>query len=183
MTISKLLFVEPPRNYWFVMGEYLPPPTTLLILAAYIERELPDLEVEVIDCQAERMNWQGLEKYIESSNPSMVLTSGFTCNAYSCARTVEIAKTVNKDIITIVGGIHFTSVPEESLIDFPEIDYIVRGEGELTLIELIKSLNNGKKIGNIRGLSFRHNGKIINTLLCYPEVSCLIIPKSIILSS
>ena len=163
MKISKILFAEPPRNYWFVMGEYLPPPTTLLILAAYIERELPDIEIEILDCQAERMSWEGLEKYIESSDPSMVLTSGFTCNTYSCARTAEIVKTVNEDIITVVGGIHFSSVPEESLIDFPEIDYIIRGEGELSIVELIKTLNYGRKIGNIKGLSFRRNGKIIHT--------------------
>ena len=74
MSVSKLLFVEPPREYWFVMGEYLPPPTTLLILAAYVERELPDIEIEVLDCQAERIGWQGLEKHIESYDPSMVLT-------------------------------------------------------------------------------------------------------------
>ena len=145
------------------MGEYLPPPTTLLILAAYIEEKLPDLEIDILDCQAEKMSWQGLEKYIESFNPSMVLTSGFTCNAYSCARTVEIAKKVNEDIITVVGGIHFTSVPEESLVDFPEIDYIVRGEGELTIVELIKSLNNEKKIGTLKGLSFRNNGNFVHT--------------------
>ena len=163
MRVSKLLLVEPPRNFWFVMGEYLPPPTTLLILAAYIEEKLPDLEIDILDCQAEKMSWQGLEKYIESFNPSMVLTSGFTCNAYSCARTVEIAKKVNEDIITVVGGIHFTSVPEESLVDFPEIDYIVRGEGELTIVELIKSLNNEKKIGTLKGLSFRNNGNFVHT--------------------
>jgi len=161
--ISKILFVEPPRDYWFVMGEYLPPPTTLLILAAYIEKELPHIEIDILDCQAERINWNGVEKYIESSNPSIVLTSGFTCNTYTCARTVEIAKTVNKDIITIVGGIHFTSVPEESLINFPEIDYIVRGEGELTIVELIKALNNCKKVENVKGISFRRKGKIIHT--------------------
>ncbi len=163
INVSKILFVEPPRNYWFVMGEYLPPPTTLIILAAYIERELPDIDIEVLDCQAERLSWRGLEKYIESSNPSMVLTSGFTCNAYSCARTAEIAKLVNEDIITVVGGIHFSSIPEESLIDFPEIDYIVRGEGELTVVDLIKTLNNDRKTMSVKGLSFKNNGNIIHT--------------------
>ena len=160
--ITKLLFVEPPRHYWFVMGEYLPPPTGLLTLAAYVEQEIPDIEIEIIDCQAERKNWQDLEKSIESSAPSMVATSGFTCNAYTCARTVEIAKTVNKDIVTVVGGSHFSFTPDESLTDFPEIDYIVRGEGELTLVELIRTLNNGKDIGQVRGISFYHNGKIIH---------------------
>ncbi len=162
MKISKILFVEPPRNYWFVMGEYCPPPTTLLILAAFIEKELPDIEIDILDCQAERISWDGVEKHIESFDPSMVLTSGFTCNAYSCARTVEIAKKVNSDIVTVVGGIHFTSVPDESLVDFPEIDFIVRGEGEHTIVELIKSLNNGRKTVNIKGLSFQNNGKTVH---------------------
>ena len=163
MKVKRLLFVEPPRIYWFVMGEYLPPPTTLLILAAYVERELTNLEIGVIDCQAEKIDWNNLEKRIESFDPDVVLTSGFTCNAYSCARTCEIAKKINDKIITIAGGIHFSFIPEESLNDFPEIDYIVRGEGEYTLVELIKSLNNAGKIENIRGISFRNNGNIIHT--------------------
>ncbi len=163
MMITKILFVEPPKDYWFVMGEYLPPPTSLLILAAYIEREMPKIEIEILDCQAERMDWIGLEKYIESSSPSIVLSSGFTSTAYSCARTSEVAKKIDRDIVTIVGGIHFSFVPEESLIDFPEIDIIVRGEGELTLVELIKTLNNEKNILQVKGISFRHKEKIIHT--------------------
>ena len=156
MKVSKILFVEPPRNYWFVMGEYLPPPTSLLILAAYIERELPDIEIEVLDCQGEQISWDGLEKSIESYDPSIVITSGFTCNAYTCARTAEIAKTVDEGIVTIVGGIHFSSVPEESLIDFPEIDYIVRGEGELTIVELVKTLRSRKNVRQVKGISYQH---------------------------
>jgi anaerobic magnesium-protoporphyrin IX monomethyl ester cyclase len=163
MSVSKILFVEPPRVYWFVMGEYCPPPTTLLILAAFVERELPDIEIEVLDCQAGKISWEGLERYIESTKPSIVLTSGFTCNAYSCARTAEIVKKVNEGITTVIGGIHFSSVPDESLNNFPEIDYIIRGEGEHTLVELINSLNNGKKIDRVKGLSFRHKDKIIHT--------------------
>ncbi len=162
MKVKKILFVEPPRNFWFVMGEYLPPPTSLLILAAFVEREIPDLEIEVLDCQAKRLGWKGLEKYIEKSDPSMVLTSGFTCNAYTCARTCEIAKKVNQEIITIVGGIHFSFVPDESLNDFPEIDFIVRGEGEHTIVELIKILNKAEKPGKVKGISFKHNEKNIH---------------------
>ncbi|MEE9116187.1 MAG: hypothetical protein V3U09_04745 [Thermoplasmata archaeon] len=42
---SSILFVEPPKDYWFLMGEYLPPPTGLLVLAANVEREIPDMGV------------------------------------------------------------------------------------------------------------------------------------------
>ncbi len=161
--ISKLLFVEPPRNYWFVMGEYLPPPSALIIIAAYIEQELPELEIEILDCQAERMNWENLEKYIESSKPSIILTSGFTCNTYTCVRTCEIAKKIDEKIITIVGGIHFSFTPEESLLNFPEIDIIVRGEGELTIVDLIKKLNKKEKFDQVQGISFRNKKNIIHT--------------------
>jgi len=161
--ISKILFVEPPRDYWFIMGEYLPPPTGLLTLAAYIEREIPEIEVEVLDSQAERIGWKDLEKRIESSSPTIVATSGFTCNAYSCARTVEIAKTLDEKIITIVGGSHFSFTPDESLMNYPEIDYIVRGEGEETIVELLRALQNDGPVDRVRGISFRHNGKTIHT--------------------
>ncbi|UCF08086.1 MAG: cobalamin-dependent protein [Thermoplasmata archaeon] len=160
--VDRILFVEPPKDYWFVMGEYLPPPTTLLILAAYVERELPEMEIRILDCQAERKDWRDVEKFIESYSPAMVATSGFTCNTYACARASEHAKTVNPDNVTVVGGSHFSFIPEESLLAFPEIDYIVRGEGEKTLVELIRTLQKEKKPTDVRGISFRHNGRIIH---------------------
>jgi len=161
--VTRLLFVEPPKEYWFVMGEYLPPPTGLLALAAYVERELPGTEIGVVDCQAEGKGWPELEKSIESFSPSIVATSGFTCNAYVCAKVAELAKKVDERIVTIVGGQHFSAIPEESLRDFPEIDYIVRGEGEQTLVELIRALEQAKGFPDVRGLSFKNNGGIVHT--------------------
>lgn len=160
---SRIMFVEPPKDYWFVMGEYLPPPTVLLILAAYVEREIPELEIEVLDCQAQRKNWSDIEKEIASFSPFMVLASGFTCNAYACARVAETAKKVDSNIVTVMGGLHFSQVPEESLSDFPEIDYIIRGEGEKTLVELIKVLKSHGNLADVKGLSFSNNGRIIHT--------------------
>ncbi len=159
----RILFVEPPKNYWFLMGEYLPPPTALLVLAAYVERELPDIEIQVIDCQAERKYWKDVEERVRSFSPTIVIASGFTCNAYVCARTMEIAKKVDKGITTVVGGQHFTATAEESLRSFPEIDYIVCGEGEVTLVELIKALRDNKDVGKVAGLAFMHNSGFVKT--------------------
>jgi anaerobic magnesium-protoporphyrin IX monomethyl ester cyclase len=159
---TRILFVEPPKDYWFLMGEYLPPPTGLLVLAAYLERELSDLEIEVMDCQAERKDWKDVERRIESVAPNIVAASGFTCNAYVCARVAQTAKKVNPDIVTVIGGQHFSFKAEESLTDFPEIDYIVRGEGEETFVELVKALAEGDVAG-VAGLSFRNNGGVVHT--------------------
>jgi len=157
----KLLFVEPPKDYWFVMGEYLPPPYGLLQLAAYVENKIRDIEIEVIDCQAKRLDWKGLEKKIESFSPNIVASSGFaTCNAYTTIRALELAKKVNPEILTVTGGQHFTVTAEESLKTYPEIDVIVRGEGEKTLVELIETLVEKKPFSGVKGISFRHKGRI-----------------------
>ena len=50
----KVLFVEPPKEQWFVMGGYLPPPYGIIQLAAFLEKTVKDLEVEVLDLSPER---------------------------------------------------------------------------------------------------------------------------------
>jgi anaerobic magnesium-protoporphyrin IX monomethyl ester cyclase len=159
----RLLLIEPPKKYWFVMGDYLPPPTALLVLAAYVERELPDVELEVLDCQGAGVGWEGIEGTIGSFRPHMVLASGYTCNAYVCARVVEIAKSVDPDIVTVLGGQHFSFTPEESLTSYPEIDFIVRGEGEETLVDLIRAVMGKADPATVKGISFLHEGKVVST--------------------
>jgi len=48
-------------------------PLSLLVLAAYLEREPKDAEIEVLDCQAESVGWEGLEKRIISFAPHIVV--------------------------------------------------------------------------------------------------------------
>lgn len=159
----KVLFVEPPKDIWFVMGEYLPPPYGIIQLAAYIEREVKDIEIQVLDCNAQQVDWEGLERKIESFNPNIVASSALaTCNTYLIARTLETAKKVNPDILTVTGGQHFTATAQESLETFPEIDVIVRGEGEQTFTELVKNADKRSSFSRINGISFRHKGKIIH---------------------
>jgi anaerobic magnesium-protoporphyrin IX monomethyl ester cyclase len=159
----KVLFVEPPKDIWFVMGEYMPPPYGIIQLAAYLEREVKDIEIKVLDCNAQQVDWEGLERKIESFNPNIVASSALaTCNTYLIARTLETAKKVNPDIFTVTGGQHFTATAQESLETFPEIDVIVRGEGEQTFTELVKNADKRSTFPRTRGISFRHKGKIIH---------------------
>ena len=85
----RILFVEPPKEYWFVMGEYLPPPYGILQLAAYLEQKNKDAEIQVLDCNAEGLDWDGLEKRMGSFNPDIVASSSLaTCNTYVTVRTL-----------------------------------------------------------------------------------------------
>lgn len=167
MTVAlkvKVLLVEPPKEFWFVMGEYLPPPLGLLQLAAYLESKIEDVEIEVLDCQAKMVDWKGLERRVEEFDPDMVASSGLaTCNTYTAVRALETAKKVKPEVLTVVGGQHFTATAHESLEAYPEIDVIVRGEGEQTPVELVKSLVNKTSFANVQGLSFRHKGRVYHT--------------------
>ena len=164
MKLLRVLFVEPPKDIWFVMGEYLPPPFGIIQLAAYLEREVKDVEIKVLDCNAQKIDWKELEEQISIFNPDVVASSSLaTCNAFLVVRTLETAKKVSNKIITVAGGQHFTATAEESLERFPEIDVIVRGEGEQTLTELIKNLRQGGSFTQIKGLCFRHEGRIVQT--------------------
>ncbi len=92
----KLLFVEPPKDYGLLWESICHRRMGFFNLAAYVEKEIKDIEIEVIDCNAQQVDWKGLERRIESFNPNVVASSAFaTCNAYVVARTLETAKRIN----------------------------------------------------------------------------------------
>jgi anaerobic magnesium-protoporphyrin IX monomethyl ester cyclase len=160
----RVAFVEPPKDFWFVMGEYLPPPTASIQLAAYLESRRPKDEIIVIDCQAERLDWDDMEKRIEVENPHIVAVSSLaTCNTYLVARALEAAKKVAPDALTITGGQHFTALAEPSLNEYPILDAVARGEGEETLVEVVKALEAGRGLAHVKGLTFRHGNEIVST--------------------
>jgi anaerobic magnesium-protoporphyrin IX monomethyl ester cyclase len=160
----KVLLAEPPKEYWFVMGEYLPPPLGILELAAYLESQDKSIEIEVLDCQAKGLDWRDFEKRIESSKPDVVAPSALaTCNAYTVLRAAETAKKVDPTIRTVVGGQHFTATAQESLQSNKEIDIIVRGEGEQTFTELVQELKKPKPaMSRIAGISYRQKNEVVH---------------------
>lgn len=159
----KILFVEPPKEEWFIMGEYLPPPYGIIQLAAYLEREIQDIQIKVLDCNAQHLDWKNLEKQMSAEAPDIVASSSLaTCNTYVVARTLQTAKKIDPNVLTVTGGQHFTATAQESLEAFPEIDVIVRGEGEQTLAELVNHVKSESSMTNVKGISFRHKNKIVH---------------------
>jgi len=159
----RILFIEPPKDIWFVMGEYLPPPYGIIQLAAYLEKQISNIHLEVLDCNAERVDWKTLEQRIATFEPDVVACSSLsTCNTYAVVKTLETAKRVYPSALTVTGGQHFSATAKDSLLQYPEIDVIVRGEGERTLTELIKCQQVKASFRDVQGISYRHVKKIIH---------------------
>jgi len=151
----KVLLVEPPKDFWFIMGQYVPPPFGLLCLAAYVEESLPWAEVEIVDSQSEGLDWGGLEARMGEAEPDVVAPSGMaTANAFYAVRAAEVAKKVNPEAVTVLGGQHFTALADETLRAYPLIDYVVRGEGEETFTELLRAVKDGRPAA-VPGVSLR----------------------------
>lgn len=74
----------------------------------------------------------------------------------------EIRKNTDNPIPFItVGGPYPIAVQEKCLIDSPDIDAVVTGEGEITMVEIMDNLSRGKSLGGVEGVVFRKNGDII----------------------
>ena len=63
----------------------------------------------------------------------------------------------------IAGGEHFTAAPELSLSQCPNLDACVLGEGEETVLELVKTIEQGDDFGLVPGLAIRKNGGMVRT--------------------
>ena len=106
--------------------------------------------------------WQEVEALIREKKPDIVgVTSKYII--LPAAHTVaQIAKKINKEVIVVFGGPGATTVTEQVLQD-DHVDFVVRGEGEQTMAELVNLLHSSKPdFHKIDGLSFKEDGRIIN---------------------
>lgn len=129
------------------------PPLGLMILAATI----PDHEVEILDLRNYDYSPDFVERKIQKFNIIGVTASTSMING--ALKLFRIAK--ENDVKTILGGFHGSLVPETAL--YPEVDLVVRGEGEITFPEVIDSFENGHNLKTIKGINFKNNSKLYQT--------------------
>ncbi|HSB34407.1 MAG TPA: cobalamin-dependent protein, partial [Nitrospirota bacterium] len=111
--------------------------------------------------------WHGYDdiaRRIEDERPDVVATTAFTAEIVEALKVLKLAKEIDPLIITVIGNVHPTFCYEELLRDASSpIDYIVRGEGEETMVELMDALSAGGDPRKVKGLAFRHNGGVVAT--------------------
>jgi anaerobic magnesium-protoporphyrin IX monomethyl ester cyclase len=137
------------------------PPLGLASIAAYLEQF--QIKTHIIDCYAQPDSESLLVAYLKKERPQYI---GFSCTTATFLDGIRIAEKVVRKILPeidiIFGGVHVSALREKLLTTFPVIDYIVIGEGEYTLYQLLMTdKNNFEKIKNI---AFRkENGEVIFT--------------------
>jgi len=159
-----VLLINPPyteKVYGTKQAPSVQPPIGLGYLAAILEKK--GIEVKILDANAEFLKPEEAVEKILSSSAKYIGFTSVTTTIPLIYRLSSLIKEKDCTKIIIVGGPHVSFTAEQTLKDCPAIDIVVRGEGELTLCELINFLKEKKDISRINGISFRKNGALINT--------------------
>jgi len=119
-------------------------------------------EVNVIDCQAEKLDYTSFRQKISQTNPDVVGVTATTLLYTSAKQIITIAKETHPNSITIIGGSHASFWDENALRECPSLDIVVRREGEATFLELLERFKNKQSLNGVLGSTFRtKDGKII----------------------
>lgn len=157
----KVLLVEPLKVIWEMMRPCVPPPLGLAQLAAVLEEN--DIDVKILDCTAMNIGAGALEQAIRQEQPDVVGATALTPFFYHAVEIAQIAKKVDPGITTVLGGPHVTYLAEETLKENPAVDIVARGEGERTLVDLVRCLECGEQLAQVKGIGFRSNGETMLT--------------------
>lgn len=133
------------------------PPMGLAYIAAILEQ--CGCVVRVVDANVERLSPHEVTAILVQQAPDMVC---FTVTTPLYPGTMAIArrlKGLDRTPILVAGGAHATVLPDDFLED-GIFDYVVRGEGEHTMRELVQRLLDGRSIEDVEGLSWREDGEV-----------------------
>jgi len=151
MSFKRILLIKPSGRHGLSFAFDIIP-TGLEYIAAYIE-DVVD-EINIIDLEMEPKPIQKtVEKYLDMLKPDLV---GISMSATEHSEGLQIAKLAkNQGITTVLGGYHPTSIPDE-LLSHPQVDVVVRGEGEHTIYELITKGD----VKGVNGISYKDDNGI-----------------------
>ncbi len=137
------------------------PPLGMLYIATYLREK--GIDVSIIDEATQGFSLKGTVDWVKKEDPDIL---GFSTCSSSGRRAAIIAgrvKQENPNIITVFGNFYATFNPERILKKYPFVDVIIRGEGEYTSLELVKSIEKGGEMKKVLGINFRNNGQIVST--------------------
>jgi radical SAM superfamily enzyme YgiQ (UPF0313 family) len=123
---------------------------------AYVASALKSAGNEVSLAMAPGGSIKEIEGQIASFKPDYLGVTGFTSEYYFILEIFKAAKRANHSIKTVFGGPHASSVAGYILSSAPEVDYVIRGEAEESMPQLVSG---AVKPDDIAGLCYRKDGK------------------------
>lgn len=157
----RVLLLEPPKTPWEMMGDVVAPPLGLAQLAACLEQN--HIAVEVLDANALKIGWEALESAIAEKRPDLVGVTVYTPYVPEVARAADLAHRAAPSATIVLGGPHVTFTAAETLRTIPQVDIVVRGEGDRAVVALAQAVAEGADLERVPGISYRSDEEIVET--------------------
>lgn len=154
----KIALIAPP----YPLEEAPSPPLGLCYVAAACEAA--GAQVILLDYIVSRYTPEKLRAALDAFQPDAVGATSVTMNFPEAVAIIKDAKACNPGIVTMMGGPHVSFDVENTLARHPELDLIVVGEAEQTLLELVPALPLPHRWPTIPGIAFRVDGAFVRTL-------------------
>ena len=148
-------------NPFYPISETPSPPLGLSYLAGALSAA--GIEVKILDLVVFPYSRSGLQKLIETFKPAMVGLTAVTMTFNDAMAVVEDVKGIDPDLTTVMGGPHVSFCARETLAGHPELDIIVIGEGERTVVDLCRAVENDLDLAEVRGIAYRRGDDILRT--------------------
>lgn len=162
MSPPQLLLVTPPYHCGVVevAGRWLPLHLLYIAQAA----RAAGVEPALYDAMSLFSGWEEIRAEIRARRPRFVASSAITATINDCLELGRIVKEELPEAVYILGGVHPTFQWRE-ILEAPgsPVDFIVRGEGEKTLEELLRALLDGGDPAAVRGVAWRPGGGSADT--------------------
>lgn len=153
----RVAIVAPP----YPLEEAPAPPLGVTYVAAAFEQA--GAEVRIFDYIVSGYTPEKMKAQLDEFRPDVLGSTSVTLNFRGAAEIVSTAKRHRPSLVTMMGGPHVSFSAAGTLVGYPGVDLIVRGEGERTIAELMAEGMNPSAWEKIRGLAFRRNGGIVMT--------------------
>lgn len=159
----KVTFINPPHyksKYKFI--GVIAPPLGLGYMAAMLEQN--DIPVDILDASALDLEYSEIKDEIIKRKPDLVALTALTPTIGTALKSAEVVRKALPNTTIAIGGYHPTFNFNE-IIEDPNIDIVIRGEGEQTIVELAQAMENGDDLSNINGLVFKDNVDNTKTII------------------
>lgn len=133
----------------------------LLYLAAVLDEQ--KIPVKFLDRHVEHIDNRNLRKHLLAYRPTVIGISIVTEAIFDAITCARLAKETLGEVNIVAGGPHPSLAAEDLLDHVPEVDYVVRGEGEHTFLELLEAFVRRRDISQVKGLTYRSSsGKVVH---------------------
>lgn len=157
----KILLINPPTTFSQIYGDWdlsaldtYSPPLGILYIASYLRAHKH--EPKVFDLEALKWDLNKLSESIIAFNPDLIGITSMTINFTNAHKIAAFIKNILQFVPIIIGGPHLTAAPIETMSKYPEFDFGVYGEGEITFLEIVEKLKINESITDVKGLVWRN---------------------------